>query len=168
MQTQTDTSNREIVLSRVFDAPRDVVFDAWSSPEHLDRWWGPEGFRNVTLSMDFRVGGAWRYIMHGPDSVDYPNRMDYTEIAAAERIAYLLSDDVANAEPAFDGVTTFAEVSANRTEVTMRVIFESEEERARQIEEVGAIEGGKQTLARLAAYLKNIYTREIPARGSQT
>lgn len=154
-QTQTDTSNREIVLSRVFDAPRDLVFKAWSSPEHLDRWWGPEGFRNETLSMDFRVGGAWRYIMHGPNGVDFPNRIDYTEIITSERIAYDHSDDQSPPITAFRGETIFADL-AGKTEVTMRSHFATAAERDQVVAEYGAIEGGKQTLARLADYLKTM------------
>ncbi len=154
-QTQTDTSTREIVISRVFDAPRDLVFKAWSSPEHLDHWWGPEGFRNETLSMDFRVGGAWRYIMHGPDGIDYPNRMDYTAIVAPERIAYDHSDDAPDPALAFQGDAIFRD-AGGQTEITWRAIFASAIERERHVVEYGAIEGGKQTLACLAEYLKTM------------
>lgn len=153
--TQTGISSREIVISRVFDAPRDVVFKAWTSPEHLDRWFGPDGFTNETLEMDFREGGAWRFIMHGPDGVDYPNRMDYTKVVPPECIAYNHTDDQPEPAASFHAETTFSEVGG-KTHVTMRALFATVEERDMQVAENGAIEGGKQTLARLAAYVESI------------
>lgn len=158
-------ASREITISRVFDAPRSLLFEVWTKAEHLDKWWGPEGFRNETQSMDFRVGGEWRYIMHGPDGMDFPNLMRFTEIVAPERIAYVLADVDADGEAAdgiadggtsFEGVTTFVELGPKRTEVRMHSIFPSAEERDRVIAEFGAVEGGKQTLARLAAYLQSV------------
>lgn len=72
-----DTADREIVITRVFDAPREQVFDAWTDSEHVSQWWGPNGFTTTTHEMDVRPGGVWRFIMHGPDGVDYKNRIVY-------------------------------------------------------------------------------------------
>jgi uncharacterized protein YndB with AHSA1/START domain len=155
-KVEVPAASREVTISRVFDAPRSLIFEAWTKPEHLDKWWGPDGFRNETLSMDFRVGGAWRYIMHGPDGVDYPNLMTYKEILRPERIAYVLADDEPKPATSFEGLTTFAEVSSSQTEVTMRSTFATVEERDRLIAEYGAVEGGKQTLARLADYIQQV------------
>lgn len=149
-------SSREVIISRVFDASRSIVFEAWTKPEHLDKWWGPDGFRNETISMDFRVGGSWKYIMHGPDGVDWPTLMTYTEIVTPERIAYVLADDEPEPAASFEGVTTFEEVSSSRTVVKMQSTFATFEERDRVIAEHGAVEGGRQTLARLAEFITTI------------
>src|SRR5450631_188479 len=83
-----DTSDREIVITRVFDAPRELVFKAWTDPKHLVHWWGPNGFTNTFHEVDIRPGGVWRFTMHGPDGVDYPNRIVFEEIVKPERIVY--------------------------------------------------------------------------------
>ncbi len=75
-----DTSTREIVTTRLFDAPPERVFEAWSRAEHLERWWGPRGFTTTTHAFDFRPGGTWKLTMHGPDGTDFPNRIVYDEI----------------------------------------------------------------------------------------
>src|SRR5258708_8463137 len=66
------TADREIVISRVIGAPRELVFEAFTRVRHLSRWWGPEGFATKTRSFEFRVGGEWDFVMHGPDGTDYP------------------------------------------------------------------------------------------------
>ncbi|HEU4456833.1 MAG TPA: SRPBCC family protein [Longimicrobium sp.] len=148
--TTATTAEREIVLSRVFDAPRALVFDAWTRPEHIAQWWGPRGFTTTTHSMDFRVGGVWRFVMHGPDGTDYPNDVRYTEIVKPERLAYGHGSDDGG-DPNFSVVVTFAERGGS-TEITMRMILASAEE-LRRMREFGAVEGGKQTLDRLGEFL---------------
>src|SRR5215217_7891459 len=86
-------ADREIVITRVFDAPREMVFSAFTDPEHIGAWWGPKGFTITTHAMDVRPGGEWRFIMHGPDGVDYPNKISYLEIARPERLVYDDGDD---------------------------------------------------------------------------
>src|SRR5690242_18319385 len=83
-----DTSDREILQSRMFDAPRALVFEAFTKAEHLACWWGPNGFRTTTKSMDVRPGGAWTFTMHGPDGKDWPNHIAYREVVAPERLVY--------------------------------------------------------------------------------
>src|SRR3954449_3669844 len=83
---QSATADREIVISRVIDAPRELVFEAFTEVRHLSRWWGPEGFTTSTRSFEFRVGGAWDFVMHGPDGTDYQEYISWTEIAPPERI----------------------------------------------------------------------------------
>ncbi len=82
------SSDREIVSTRVFDAPRERVFQAWTDPEHLARWWGPKGFTNTFHEFDPRPGGVWGFVMHGPDGVDYKNRSVFVEIVKPERIVF--------------------------------------------------------------------------------
>ena len=150
---QAATADRSIVTSRVFDAPRELVFNAWIDPAHIGEWFGPDGFTITTHEMDVRPGGAWRFIMHGPDGVDYSSLVVYTEIAAPERLAFDHSDgDGANT---FHTTVTFVEHDGATT-LTMTALFASAAERDRVIEEVGAIEGGKQTLGRLAEYLATL------------
>jgi uncharacterized protein YndB with AHSA1/START domain len=83
-----DRDPRAIVGTREFDAPRALVFSAWTDPKHLAQWWGPYGFTTTTSSFDFRPGGVWRFVMHGPDGRDYQNRITFEEIVAPERIVY--------------------------------------------------------------------------------
>jgi uncharacterized protein YndB with AHSA1/START domain len=79
---------RSIIGSRVFDAPRALVFSVWTDPKHLAQWWGPNGFTTTTHAYDFRPGGVWRFVMHGPDGRDYQNRITFDEIVPPERILY--------------------------------------------------------------------------------
>jgi len=83
-----DRDPRSIVGTRVFDAPRELVFAAFTDPTHLAQWWGPDGFTTTTSRFEFRKGGVWRFVMHGPDGRDYQNLITFDEIIAPERIAY--------------------------------------------------------------------------------
>lgn len=138
---------------RVLYAPRALVWSVWTDPKHLAQWWGPDGFATTTSLHDFRVGGVWRFVMHGPDGRDYENRITYDEIVPPERIAYHHGggDDV---EPVqFKTTVTFADLG-RKTRVTFRGVFPSAAERARVIKEYGADKGLVQTLARLAAHVE--------------
>ncbi len=83
-----DHDSRSIIGVREFDAPRDLVFAAWTDSKHLAQWWGPNGFTTTTTAFDFRPGGMWRFVMHGPDGRDYQNRVTFEEIVRPERIVY--------------------------------------------------------------------------------
>ena len=104
---QSATADREIVISRVISAPREVVFEAFTEVRHLSRWWGPEGFTTTTRAFEFRVGGEWDFVMHGPDGTDYQEWISWTEIAPPERIA-LLHGESRGDPNAFESVLTFA------------------------------------------------------------
>lgn len=149
--TIAEPGRSTIVQSRVFGAPRPLVFRAWTDSKHLDAWWGPEGFSTTTHEMDFRKGGRWRFTMHGSNGVDYPNLIVYAEITAPERLAWVHSADEDD-ENAFTVVVEFEDLG-ERTKVTMRSDFGTVEARDYLIRNVGALEGGRQTLARLAEYL---------------
>ncbi len=82
-------TDREILVSRTIDAPRDLVFEAFTEVRHLSRWWGPDGFTTTTHAFRFTVGGEWTFVMHGPDGTDYPEWITWTEIVAPERITLL-------------------------------------------------------------------------------
>ncbi|HTQ75576.1 MAG TPA: SRPBCC domain-containing protein [Burkholderiales bacterium] len=144
--------DREIAATRVLDAPRELVWKAWTDPEHIAKWWGPNGFTTTTFSMDLRPGGVWRYVMHGPDGRDYQNKVTYIEVVEPERLVYKLggADDV---EPVTHHVTvTFRDVGG-RTRIDTRMVFDSPEIRTHVIETYGAFEGLKQHLSRLEAHL---------------
>ena len=104
---QSATADREIVISRVISAPRELVFEAFTEVRHLSRWWGPEGFTTTTRAFEFRVGGEWDFVMHGPDGTDYQEWISWTEIAPPERIA-LLHGESRGDPNAFESVLTFA------------------------------------------------------------
>ena len=148
----SDTADREIVITRVFDAPRALVFRAWTEPEHLVRWLGPAGFSNTTLAIDIRPGGAWRFIMHGPDGTDYPNRIIFDEIVPPERLVYTHDDDGRGAASAFRVTVTLAEQGA-QTLLTSRMVFPTAAAREHVVTKFHAIEGAHQNMDRLAAYL---------------
>ena len=143
---------RSIVTMRVVDAPRELVFDAITDPKHLVHWWGPNGFTITIRSIEVRPGGVWRFVMHGPDGVDYENRITYDAIVRPERLVYHHGggDDV---EPVHFHTTVTFEDLDGKTKLTMRMEFPSAEERNRVAEKYGAIEGAKQTLGRLADHL---------------
>ncbi len=144
-------SDREIVVSRTIEGPRRLVWEAWTDIRHLTHWWGPNGFTTTTHSFEFRPGGVWDFIMHGPDGTDYPNRIEWREILPPERLVYLHGESDDDPE-AFVSTVTFVE-RGGATEVTMRSLFKSKQQRDDVVEKYHAIEGGKQTLGRLAAYV---------------
>jgi uncharacterized protein YndB with AHSA1/START domain len=143
-ETMSEKTDREIIITRVIDAPRELVFEAWSDPKHLDKWWGPNGFTTTTHAFEFKVGGAWQFTMSGPYG-DFPNTIVYDEIVAPERIAYTNVG-------AFTSVATFVEQDG-KTTVKMHATFYSPEGLKEAVEHYKAIEGGKQTLERLDAYV---------------
>lgn len=146
------TADREIVTTRVINAPRDLVWKAWASVSHLSQWWGPNGFTTTTSAFDFRAGGVWRFVMHGPDGRDYQNRIRYTEVIKPERIVLEHDDGADVPEIRFHNTVTFVE-SGGKTTVTMRAVLPTVAARDRVVKDFGAIEGGQQTLARLDAFV---------------
>jgi uncharacterized protein YndB with AHSA1/START domain len=146
---------RELVFTRVFDAPRELVFEAWTDPKHLPHWWGPNGFTLTIHEMDVRPGGHWRFTMHGPDGVDYPNWVLYEEIVKPERLVYSHGGGKEGDDAEFQVTASFAK-QGGKTKVTMRMLFKSAADRDRVVKEYGAIEGANQTLDRLAAHLATL------------
>lgn len=147
---------RILQVDRLVGAPINLVFEMFADAGHLDQWWGPDGFRNETHEMDFSVGGVWRYTMHGPDGKDWPNWIRYQDISPPTRIAYEHGAEID--EPAhFEGVITL-QTEGNRTRVTITMTFPTAEARDATIK-FGAVEGGKQTLARLDAYVSGTHMR---------
>ncbi|MEC0331764.1 SRPBCC family protein [Paenibacillus macerans] len=138
--------DNEIISSRQFHLPRERVFEAWTNPDQLARWWGPNGFTNTFHEFDLRPGGAWRYVMHGPDGVDYPNHCVFEEIVALERIVLRhLSGHEFLVTAAFEDLD-------GGTKVVFRQLFMKTEE----FEEAKSYcaEGNEQNLDRLEASLE--------------
>lgn len=146
-------ADRELVFTRLYDAPRALVFAAWTDPKHLAQWWGPNGFTLTVHSIDVRPGGVWRFVMHGPDGTDYENCITYDEIVRPERLVYSHGGGEEVEPVRFQTTVTF-EDHGGKTRLTMRMVFPSAAERDRVAEKYGAIEGAQQTLARLAAYVE--------------
>lgn len=144
------TKDREIVVTRVFDAPREMVFDAWTDRHQVGCWYGPHGFTTTTHEMDVRPGGVWRYTMHGPDGVDYENTIVYVEVVRPERL--VMNQSAADAPGQFQKIVVFEE-EQGKTRLTLRVAFESAAQRDMVVEKFHAVEGAKQTLERLQLHL---------------
>jgi uncharacterized protein YndB with AHSA1/START domain len=156
-------ADREIVVTRVLDAPRELVFDAFTDAKHIRQWWGPNGFTITTHEMDVRPGGVWRFIMHGPDGVDYKNRIVYIEIAKPARLVYKHAGEEGDEPVNFCTTVTFVALG-DKTRLTMRAVFATAAERAHVVEKYGAVEGANQTVARLADYLQQL-SRENTNQG---
>jgi uncharacterized protein YndB with AHSA1/START domain len=154
-----------LITSRVIDAPREIVFEAWTSPAHLGAWWGPTGFTTTTSAFDMRPGGVWRFVMHGPDGRDYENRIVFEEIVRPEYIRYRHDDgdDDEIESVRFTTEVMFEEVGG-KTRITLAGEFPSKEERDRVVREYGAAEGAVQTLARLDEYARSFAERSLPVK----
>ncbi len=153
--TSSHPSDTEVMLTRVFDAPRAKVWKAWTDPEQVARWWGPNGFTTTTEKHDFRVGGGWKYVMHGPDGANYPNSSVYLEIVDGERLVYRHGGGREDGPGAsFVSTVVFEdEGGPGRTRITMRMKFAEAEVKALVMREYGAEEGGRQHLTRLSEFL---------------
>jgi len=161
-----DTDPRSIIGMREFDAPRDLVFAAWTDPKHLAQWWGPNGFTTTTHSFDFRPGGQWRFVMHGPDGRDYQNLVTFDEISRPDRIVYRHGGTV-DVEPVQFKTTVVFEDLGLRTRIIWRGDFPSADERNRVIKDYGAAEGLLQTMARLGDFVSaNLAARITPRAAS--
>jgi uncharacterized protein YndB with AHSA1/START domain len=151
-------AGRELTVTRVFQTPREIVYQTFTDPRHLSHWWGPEGFTITTHTIDVTPGGVWSFVMHGPDGTDYVNRIRYIEIVRPERLVYSHGDN--EKEERFR-VTITMEDKGNATELTMRMVFQTAEELQETVNKHGAIEGAKSTLGRLADELEALKTTHL-------
>jgi uncharacterized protein YndB with AHSA1/START domain len=150
---QPDILEREIVLSRVFNAPRELVFKAWTDKAHIANWFGPKGFVTTTThEMDARVGGMWCFEMRAPDGTIFGNRIVFLEIKAPELLVFDHGTDMDNDPSRFRVTITFDSQSDGKTVVTLRQLHPNKEQRAHVIG-FGAVELGYQTLDKLAEHL---------------
>jgi uncharacterized protein YndB with AHSA1/START domain len=143
------TPGQEIVASRLINAPRALVFAAWTDPEHLKNWWGPAGFTNTFHEFDLRVGGRWRFTMHGPEKGNYPNDCEFIKIEPPSLIAWKR-----HSKPLFQVLASFEEVTADQTKLVFKQLFETEEEAAKLRPYVE--DKNEENLDRLEAELKKM------------
>lgn len=150
--TDVGTTDTSLTVRRTFDAPRERVWQAFTDPEQVDQWWGPDGFSTTTDEMDVRPGGVWRFKMVGPDGEEYPNLVAYDEVVEPERLAYTHGspDD----PEMFQVTVTFEDGGDGLTELTMEMRFPSAEDLDDALE-FGADDGAVQTLNHLAEHLAN-------------
>ena len=151
--SNANTADREIVLTRIFDATRELVWKAWTEPKHIVQWWGPRGFTTTIHEMDLRPGGIWRLTMYGPDGAECPTQCIFREIKKPERVAYSLSGGKLGAPAVTCEVTWTFEAQGDKTKLTLRMVFPSAEACNYNEKTYGVIEGGTQTLDRLGEYL---------------
>lgn len=149
MSTTNDVANRTVTMERTFNAPRKLVWEAWTQADHIANWWGPKGMNTRVETLDFEVGGAWKYIMVMPDGNEFVTEGVFSEIVEYEKI-------VTSGEfgPVTTGVTLiieFADAGA-QTKFTFSVEHPTEEYRKQQ-EEMGINSGWGSTFDRLAEYL---------------
>jgi len=161
-----ETSDREIRLSREVAAPRELVWKLWTDPKHLANWWGPTGFSTSTQQHEPKPGGQWRFTMHGPDGRDYENLITYLEVVEPSKLSYKHGGDVECEPVNFQVEVRFEPAGAKgeRTRISMRMVFESPQAKDLVVNQYNAIEGGKQTIGRLAEYAAS---QVAPRSGSE-
>lgn len=153
LKNLVENFDREIYIAREFDAPRELLWEAMTNPKHVVNWWGPVGFTTTIEKMDFRVGGTWKHVMRGPDGTEYPNKSVFKEIVKPEKIVFSHGGR-RKGGPGISFISTwsFDELEKNKTRVSIYMVFPTAPKRDFVVKEFGAIEGGKQTLGRLAEY----------------
>jgi uncharacterized protein YndB with AHSA1/START domain len=149
MSNNSDTTNRELTITRLLNAPRELVWKVFTEPGHIAKWWGPNGFTNTIDTMDVKPGGIWEFVMHGPDGTDYKNTNQYVEVVKPEKLTF---NHIS--APKFKFTITFTE-QGNKTLLTWNNLFESAEELEQVVKVFKADVGMKQNVDKLEAYLKD-------------
>ncbi len=142
----TDTANRELRITRLLQARIELVWEVWTDPAHIIRWWGPDGFKTTIHKMDIVEGGEWLLTLHGPDGKNYPNRSIFKEIHPMTKIVFQ------HFNPAFITTVTFKDLGAN-TELNWHMLFDTQELYDAVVKAHKADEGLKQNVAKLETYL---------------
>ncbi|HEY4110892.1 alpha/beta fold hydrolase [Puia sp.] len=149
-ERNSSTADRELVIDRLLNAPVALVWEAWSRPEHISHWWGPKGFTTTMHLMEFRPGGRWEFILHGPDGTDYDNKSVFLEIVPARKIVYEHTS-----WPHIIATIEFLD-KGESTSLRWHMLFDSPEELTKVAQMHKAAEGLKQNMERLIAYLPTI------------
>ena len=149
--TVSTPSDCEIVMTRVFDAPRELVFEAHTSCEHLKRWWGPRRYTMSVCELDFRPGGAYRFVQRGAGGEEFAFRGEFREIVPPERIVWTFEFEGMPGHVSVDTLTL--EDIDGKTRLTARSMFASVEDRDAMLQS-GMEEGAAETYERLAEYLR--------------
>ena len=154
----SNEADREIVVSRIIEGPRRLVFDAFTSAAHLGQWCAPKGGRITTHSFDFKPGGVWDATIEGPDGSAYPNQWFWKEIVPPERIVWLYG--TTRDDPRATPTTLTLVERGPTTEVTLRILYGSKQERDEKVAKYYAAQGAKQSLDALAAYVATLAAGE--------
>jgi uncharacterized protein YndB with AHSA1/START domain len=149
--TVTTPSDREIVMTRVFDAPRDLVFEAHTSCEHMSKWWGPRKYTVASCEMDLRPGGTWRIVHRGPDGEEHGFHGEFREIVRPDRIVWTFEYEGMPGHVSVD--TLILEEQDGKTTITATSVFDSVEDRDGMLES-GMESGAAETYDRLDEYLE--------------
>jgi uncharacterized protein YndB with AHSA1/START domain len=152
----TTPSDREIVTTRVFDAPRELVFEAHSSCEHMSHWWGPRRYEISSCEMDFRPGGSWRIVHRGAEGEIPAFRGAFKELVPPERIVWTFEWEGMPGHVSVDTLTL--EEHVGKTTVTGRSVFDTVEDRDGMLQS-GMEEGAAETYDRLDEYLETLRSR---------
>lgn len=152
METKSSTADRELKISRILNAPIDLVWEVWTDPDHIKNWWGPDGFTNTISKMDMHENGEWNLIMHGPDGTDYKNKSIFKEVIKHKKIVY---EHIS--APKFLTTITF-EAHDEKTHLTWHMLFESREQFIQVVKTFKADEGLKQNIEKLVMYLNKMIT----------
>ena len=147
---KNSTTDRELLITRELNAPIALVWEAWTTPEHIANWWGPNGFTNTISKMDMQPGGEWDLVMHGPDGTDYRNKSVFKEIVKHKRIVY---EHITG--PKFTATIEF-EDRGEKTYLRWHMLFETREQFIQTVKTFKADEGLKQNVEKLGKYLEGL------------
>ena len=147
---KTSTADREIRISRLLNAPIELVWKVWTDPDHIKQWWGPNGFSNTITKMEIKPGGEWDLVMHGPDGTDYKNKSVFKEIVRHKKIVY---EHVTG--PKFLATIEF-ESRGRTTFLQWHMLFATKEEFIQTVKTFKADEGLRQNVEKLSAYLQHL------------
>ncbi|WP_345953147.1 SRPBCC family protein [Mucilaginibacter sp. PAMB04168] len=143
------TESREMRITRVFKAPIELMWEVWTTPEHIVNWWGPNGFSNTIHQMDVQNGGEWQLTMHGPDGTDYLNKSIFKEIIPFKKIVF------EHFNPHFITTVVF-EAIGQETQIDWSMLFDTADMREIAIKAHKADEGQKQNVEKLERYVANL------------
>jgi uncharacterized protein YndB with AHSA1/START domain len=144
---KSNTANRELVISRLLDAPIELVWEVWTDPDHIASWWGPDGFTTTIHTMEVHAGGAWDLILHGPDGTDYKNKSLFKTVIPFKKLVY---EHVT--APLFRATVEFAE-QGDKTLLRWHMLFDTAEEFIRTVKTFKADAGLRQNVEKLTRYL---------------
>jgi uncharacterized protein YndB with AHSA1/START domain len=145
---ESNNADRELTISRLFNAPVELVWEVWTNPDHISNWWGPNGFTNTIHLMNVKEGGQWTLTMHGPDGKDYKNKSIFKEVVPHRKLVY---EHVSN--PVFLATVLF-EPQGDQTFITWNMLFESRKAFIQTVKTFKADEGLKQNVDKLQHYLQ--------------
>jgi len=144
---------RTVASTRIFHAPRNMVYEAFADPKQVVEWWGPHGFTTTVIEMDLRPGGKWRIVMHGPDGTNYSNEMTFTAVLPNERVELDLVGGKEGAALVYMHKTMTWQDEDGGTRLTLRSRFDSRELRDENVRIYGSVQGARDLLERLTSFL---------------